>query len=144
MLFGGAPMEGPRYLWWNFVSSGRERIEQAKEEWARGRFDTVPGDEAEFIPLPDKADAPLRAHGGVLYPVNLEPFIPSARKDISDAPSHPRPFTTSPRSLDRRRTTSTSMPALRQHLVKRTVNFDDPGTSPPLLWGSHGLARAPS
>ncbi len=68
MLFGGAPMEGPRYLWWNFVSSRPERIEQAKEEWARGRFDTVPGDEAEFIPLPDKADAPLRATGGVLYP----------------------------------------------------------------------------
>ncbi len=45
-----------------------ERIKQAKEEWARGRFDTVPGDEAEFIPLPDKDDAPLRATGGVLYP----------------------------------------------------------------------------
>ena len=68
MLFGGAPMEGPRYIWWNFVSSRRERIEQAKEEWARGRFDTVPGDEADFIPLPSKADAPQRATGGVLYP----------------------------------------------------------------------------
>ena len=53
MLFGGAPMDGPRYIWWNFVSSRPERIEAAKEEWARGRFDTVPGDEAEFIPLPD-------------------------------------------------------------------------------------------
>lgn len=52
MLFGGEPMEGPRYLWWNFVSSRRERIELAKEEWAKGRFDTVPGDESEFIPLP--------------------------------------------------------------------------------------------
>jgi Pirin C-terminal cupin domain len=51
MLFGGAPMEGPRYIWWNFVSSRPERIEQAKEEWARGRFDTVPGDAEEFIPL---------------------------------------------------------------------------------------------
>ena len=68
MLFGGAPMEGPRYIWWNFVSSRRERIEQAKDEWARGRFDTVPGDEADFIPLPSKTDAPQRATGGVLYP----------------------------------------------------------------------------
>jgi redox-sensitive bicupin YhaK (pirin superfamily) len=68
MLFGGAPMEGPRYIWWNFVSSRLERIEAAKEEWARGRFDTVPGDEAEFIPLPDRLDAPQRAVGGVFYP----------------------------------------------------------------------------
>jgi redox-sensitive bicupin YhaK (pirin superfamily) len=68
MLFGGEPMEGPRYLWWNFVSSRRERIEAAKEEWAKGRFDTVPGDEAEFIPLPATPDAPLRATGGVFYP----------------------------------------------------------------------------
>jgi redox-sensitive bicupin YhaK (pirin superfamily) len=68
MLFGGAPMEGPRYLWWNFVSSRPERIAAAKEEWARGRFDTVPGDEEEFIPLPDKQDTPQRAEGGVHYP----------------------------------------------------------------------------
>ena len=68
MLFGGAPMEGPRYIWWNFVSSRPERIAAAKEEWARGRFDTVPGDEEEFIPLPDRRDAPQRAVGGVLYP----------------------------------------------------------------------------
>jgi len=68
MLFGGAPMEGPRYIWWNFVSSRLERIEAAKEEWAKGRFDTVPGDEAEFIPLPKKNDAPKRATGGVFYP----------------------------------------------------------------------------
>jgi hypothetical protein len=53
MLLGGAPMGGPRYIWWNFVSSRPERIEQAKEEWARGRFDTVPGDAEEFIPLPE-------------------------------------------------------------------------------------------
>ncbi|WP_159719028.1 pirin family protein [Geminicoccus flavidas] len=68
MLFGGAPMEGPRYIWWNFVSSRPERIAAAKEEWARGRFDTVPGDEAEFIPLPNRQDDPLRAEGGVHYP----------------------------------------------------------------------------
>ena len=68
MLFGGAPMEGPRYIWWNFVSSRPERIEQAKEEWAQGRFDTVPGDVEEFIPLPQTQDKPRRAIGGVLYP----------------------------------------------------------------------------
>jgi redox-sensitive bicupin YhaK (pirin superfamily) len=68
MLFGGAPMEGPRYIWWNFVSSRLERIEAAKEEWSKGRFDTVPGDENEFIPLPEKRDPPQRATGGVYYP----------------------------------------------------------------------------
>jgi redox-sensitive bicupin YhaK (pirin superfamily) len=68
MLFGGAPMEGPRYIWWNFVSSRPERIEQAKEEWARGRFDTVPGDVEEFIPLPVTEEKPRRATGAVFYP----------------------------------------------------------------------------
>jgi redox-sensitive bicupin YhaK (pirin superfamily) len=43
--------EGPRYIWWNFVSSRKERIEQAKAEWRQARFDSVPGDH-EFIPLP--------------------------------------------------------------------------------------------
>jgi redox-sensitive bicupin YhaK (pirin superfamily) len=68
MLFGGAPMGGPRYIWWNFVSSRPERIEQAKEEWARGRFDTVPGDMEEFIPLPQTQEKPRRAAGAVFYP----------------------------------------------------------------------------
>ena len=54
MLIGGAPMEEKRYVWWNFVSSSKERIEQAKEDWRQARFDTVPGDEEEFIPLPDR------------------------------------------------------------------------------------------
>jgi len=53
MLFGGAPLDGERHLWWNFVSSSRERIEQARDDWRAQRFGTVPGDEAEFIPLPD-------------------------------------------------------------------------------------------
>ena len=52
MLFGGETMESKRYIWWNFVSSSKERIEQAKEEWRTGKFDIVPGDEEEFIPLP--------------------------------------------------------------------------------------------
>ncbi|MDO9415728.1 pirin family protein [Pararhizobium sp.] len=52
MLFGGAALGSQRHIWWNFVSSSKERIEQAKEEWRTGRFDIVPGDEEEFIPLP--------------------------------------------------------------------------------------------
>ncbi len=51
LLLGGEPLDGPRHLWWNFVSSRRERIEQAKEDWRSGRFGTIPG-ETEFIPLP--------------------------------------------------------------------------------------------
>lgn len=50
-LVGGAPLEGERHLWWNFVSSSRERIERAKADWREGRFPEVPGD-PEFIPLP--------------------------------------------------------------------------------------------
>jgi redox-sensitive bicupin YhaK (pirin superfamily) len=53
MLFGGASLGSKRYIWWNFVSSSKERIEQAKNEWKSGRFDIVPGDEEEFIPLPE-------------------------------------------------------------------------------------------
>jgi Pirin-related protein len=52
MLFGGAALNSKRYIWWNFVSSSKERIDQAKEEWRTGRFDIVPGDEEEFVPLP--------------------------------------------------------------------------------------------
>ena len=54
VIVGGAPMDGPRHIWWNFVSSRKERIEQAKAEWAAGHFGKVPGDEIEFIPLPEK------------------------------------------------------------------------------------------
>jgi hypothetical protein len=54
LLLGGATMDGPRHLFWNFVSSSRERIEQAKADWKAGRFGKVPGDEAEFIPLPEE------------------------------------------------------------------------------------------
>ncbi|BEV45507.1 pirin family protein [Afipia carboxidovorans] len=52
MFLGGTALEGPRYIWWNFVSSSRERIEQAKQDWKTGRFAHVP-DETEFIPLPE-------------------------------------------------------------------------------------------
>ncbi len=53
MLLGGAAMDGPRHIWWNFVSSSKERIEKAKADWKEGRFAKVPGD-PEFIPLPEK------------------------------------------------------------------------------------------
>lgn len=52
MLFGGAPLDGERHLWWNFVSSSPERIEQAKADWVAQRFSKVAGDDEEFIPLP--------------------------------------------------------------------------------------------
>lgn len=53
MVLGGASMDGPRHIWWNFVSSSRERIEQAKDDWREGRFDAV-ADDREFIPLPER------------------------------------------------------------------------------------------
>ena len=55
VIVGGELMDGPRYIWWNFVSSRRERIEQAKADWTRDRFGVVvPGDTEEFIPLPEE------------------------------------------------------------------------------------------
>ncbi len=60
MLLGGATMDGPRYIWWNFVASSKERIEDAKEAWRaedwahNPRFQLPAGDDAEFIPLPDR------------------------------------------------------------------------------------------
>jgi redox-sensitive bicupin YhaK (pirin superfamily) len=53
MFLGGTALEGPRHIWWNFVSSRKERIEAAKEDWKTGRFGPVP-DETEFIPLPER------------------------------------------------------------------------------------------
>jgi hypothetical protein len=59
ILLGGATMGGPRYIWWNFVASSKERIEAAKEAWAKGdwehgRFRLPPGDDSDYIPLPDR------------------------------------------------------------------------------------------
>lgn len=59
MLLGGATMDGPRFIWWNFVASSRARLDAAKEawragDWAHGRFRLPPGDEDEFIPAPDR------------------------------------------------------------------------------------------
>jgi Pirin-related protein len=53
MLLGGEPLDGHRHLWWNFVSSSKERIEQAKQDWIEGRFGRIEGDD-EFIPLPQR------------------------------------------------------------------------------------------
>ncbi len=53
MLLGGAPLAGERHIYWNFVSSSLERLERAKQDWREGRFGKVPGDEHEFIPLPE-------------------------------------------------------------------------------------------
>jgi len=53
VAFGGAPLDGPRHVWWNFVSSREERIREAAEEWKAGRFPRLPG-ESEFIPLPER------------------------------------------------------------------------------------------
>lgn len=52
MLLGGAAMDGPRHIWWNFVSSSRTRIQEAKAQWQAKGFPLVPGDDKEFIPLP--------------------------------------------------------------------------------------------
>jgi len=53
MLLGGARLDGERHIWWNFVSSSRDRIERAKQEWKDGKFGLIPGDDKEFIPLPE-------------------------------------------------------------------------------------------
>lgn len=53
MLVGGEPMDGPRHIWWNFVSSSKDRIDAAKADWKAGRFAPVPTDNGEFIPLPE-------------------------------------------------------------------------------------------
>ena len=59
MLLGGAPLDGPRHVWWNFVSQLAERIERAKEEWKAGTFGIIPGDDKEFIPLPPERPSPV-------------------------------------------------------------------------------------
>jgi redox-sensitive bicupin YhaK (pirin superfamily) len=52
ILLGGTALEEPRYLWWNFVASSKERIELAKSDWVEGKFGKIPGDDKEYIPLP--------------------------------------------------------------------------------------------
>jgi redox-sensitive bicupin YhaK (pirin superfamily) len=57
MMLGGEPL-GERFIWWNFVSSRKERIEQAKEDWKQGRIILPPNDNKDFIPLPDDRSKP--------------------------------------------------------------------------------------
>ncbi len=52
VLLGGEPLPEKRFIWWNFVSSSQERIEQAKDDWAKGRFGDIPGDKNDALPLP--------------------------------------------------------------------------------------------
>lgn len=67
MLLGGEPL-GDRFIWWNFVSSRKERIEQAKEDWKQGRIILPPTDNKEFIPLPEDKSRPA---GGAPKPEPL-------------------------------------------------------------------------
>ena len=55
MLCGGDAFAAPRHVWWNFVSSSRDRIREAKRAWMAGEFPRVPGDEKEWIPIPEVA-----------------------------------------------------------------------------------------
>jgi len=68
MMLGGEPL-GERFIWWNFVSSRAERIEQAKEDWKQGRIILPPNDNKEFIPLPESK---LKLKGGT--PPRPEPL----------------------------------------------------------------------
>lgn len=66
MLLGGDVLDGPRYLWWNFVASSKERLEHARRSWAEGdweggQFSLPPGDDSEFIPIPEEPEAVMRA-----------------------------------------------------------------------------------
>ena len=58
MLLGGEAFTTPRHLWWNFVSSSRDRINEAKHDWKNRKFPLVPGDTEEFIPLPGMPKVP--------------------------------------------------------------------------------------
>ena len=58
LLVGGEPLDGPRYIFWNFVSSSKERLRQAAEDWRQQRFERVPGETA-YIPLPEDGSAPV-------------------------------------------------------------------------------------
>jgi redox-sensitive bicupin YhaK (pirin superfamily) len=54
MIVGGAKLEGERHIYWNFVSSSQEHIDRARDDWANRRFPSIPGDDVEFVPLPER------------------------------------------------------------------------------------------
>ncbi|HEU4403924.1 MAG TPA: pirin family protein [Polyangiaceae bacterium] len=58
LLLGGEPLEGPRYISWNFVSSSKDRLKQAASDWRHQRFDRIPGETA-YLPLPEDGSAPV-------------------------------------------------------------------------------------
>jgi len=70
VILGGEPLDGPRYMWWNFVSSSSDRIVEAAHAWRDGKFPKVPGDEEEFIPAPP--EDPHFAGGGYHPPSDLD------------------------------------------------------------------------
>lgn len=89
MLFGGASLGSKRYIWWNFVSSSKERIEQAKQEWKTGRFDIVPGDKKSLFRCP-KAEEGRR--GDLIDPRHRHAFTFAGRRPIpplNRKPEHP-------------------------------------------------------
>jgi hypothetical protein len=81
MLLGGEAFKTSRHVWWNFVSSSRERINQAKDDWKTGAFPKVPGDEEEFIPIPE---VPLkRSEKSGLIAQDLDPKAFQRRAQIA-------------------------------------------------------------
>jgi redox-sensitive bicupin YhaK (pirin superfamily) len=54
VLLGGEPLDGPRYIWWNFVSSDKQRIVDAARAWRAREFPPIPGDDIDLIPAPDE------------------------------------------------------------------------------------------
>jgi redox-sensitive bicupin YhaK (pirin superfamily) len=58
LVFGGEPLDGPRYISWNFVSSSKERLQQAASDWRGQRFPRIP-EETSYIPLPEDGSAPV-------------------------------------------------------------------------------------
>ncbi|MBL4557092.1 MAG: pirin family protein [Rhodobacteraceae bacterium] len=107
MILGGATLEGPRYIWWNFVASSKERIEHAKEAWRRGdwehgRFRLPPGDDAEFTPLPDRPGLDTNGHRNDRSPP-AAPRLPG-RTDAACLPQGLHHTATRPPGLIPRRT----------------------------------------
>lgn len=80
MLLGGEPV-GPRHIWWNFVSSSKDRIEQAKEDWIAGKFPLPRGDDKEFIPLPTDRPPPEKQE-----PISEAPPVTEATPEAEENP----------------------------------------------------------
>jgi hypothetical protein len=79
MIVGGEPMDGPRHIWWNFVSSSKERIDQAKADWQQGRFDTVPGDASDLAILVDAASRRIWDINVAAHEYGMSLLVPGAK-----------------------------------------------------------------